>query len=274
MRSRTRLAAAGAGLAVTLTGLHPGGAGATGATSAPQRWAPAATATVHPGVPVSIGGVTCTAGFILTDGRRVFLTLTAGCAGAAPGEDVNGCPTVRESAAVDPPRTEAEIQGAKYVGHLVYNSFERMKRLGATGENRCRYNQLALIKIDRRDIKRTNPSVPSLGGPARVARSEPDAPDQLALFLTSPATAEALETSAGGWAHSMMVNAHVSASNAGAPVLTTSGAALGMVTVVPPQGTVGPTTVSNLRRELRVMRHEPGFEHVHLATGTADFAGP
>lgn len=276
MRSRTRLAALSAGLALALAGLCPGTAGATaGATaSASGRWAPAATARIHPGVPVTIGGVTCTGGFILTDGKRVYLTLTAGCAGASAGEDVNGCPTTRDSAAVDPPRTEAEITGARYKGHLAYNSFERMKRLGEKRTNRCHYNNLSLIQIDRRDIKRTNPSVPTLGGPARVAQGQPSAPDQLAVFLAAPTTAEAIETNAGGWAHTMMVNGHVTAANAGAPVLTESGAALGLVTVAPPQGTVGPTTVSNLRRELRVLHHEHGFEHVHLATGTADYAGP
>lgn len=277
MRSRTRLAALGAGLAVALTGLHPGGAGAagsTGSSSADRRWASATTAKIHPGVPVTIGGVTCAAGFILTDGKRVFLTLTAGCAGANPGEDVNGCPTVRESAAVDPQNTEADITGARHKGHLVYNSFERMKRLGEKRTNRCHYNQLALIKIDRRDVKRTNPSVPTLGGPGRVAKGDPEAPDQLSVFLTAPTTAEALQTTNGGWAHSMMVNGHVDVVNAGAPVLTASGAALGMVTVVPPQGTVGPTTVASLARELRVLHHANGFEHVHLATGTADYAGP
>ena len=280
MRSRTRLAALGAGLAVVLTGLHPGGAGAaTGAGSSSQRstadrWAPSTTAKIHPGVPVTIGGVTCTAGFILTDGKRVFLTLTAGCAGANPGEDVNGCPTTRDSAGVDPPNTEADITGARHKGHLVYNSFERMKRLGEKRQNRCHYNQLALIKIDRRDIKRTNPSVPTVGGPGRVAKGSPTAPDRLSVFLTAPTTAEALQTSNGGWAHTMMVNGHVDVPNAGSPVLTASGAALGMVTVVPSHGTAGPTTVANLGRELRALHHERGFAHVHLATGTADYAGP
>jgi hypothetical protein len=282
MRSKTRLAALGAGLAVALTGLHPCTAGAAGSTqsgstqsgSAERGWARAATAKIHPGVPVEIGGVTCTAGFILTDGKRVFLTLTAGCAGASPGENVNGCPTVRESAGVDPPNTEAKITGARHKGHLVYNSFERMKRLGEKRTNRCHYNQLALIKIDRRDVKRVNPSVPTVGGPGRVAQGDPEAPDRLSVFLTAPTTAEALQTSAGGWAHDIMVDGHLDVPNAGAPVLTGSGAALGMVTVVPSHGTVGPTTVSNLGLELRALHHAHGFEHVRLATGTADYTGP
>src|SRR5436190_11787297 len=132
MRPRTRLAALGAGFALALAGLPPALADAAGAdvaggaagASAQDRWAPAGVAKIHPGVPVEIGGVTCTAGFILTDGKRVFLTLTAGCAGASPGEDVNGCPTTRDSAGVDPPNTAADITGARYEGHLVYNSFE------------------------------------------------------------------------------------------------------------------------------------------------------
>src|SRR4051795_8453899 len=98
MRSTRRPAALLAGLALAASGLYLGSADA--AASAPAapgiHWAPAGSAKIHPGVTVTMGGVQCQTGFVLTDGKRVFLTTTGGCASIWPGEDVNGCPTSRD----------------------------------------------------------------------------------------------------------------------------------------------------------------------------------
>lgn len=268
MRTRARhmLAAAAAGASV-LVGLP-----ATTADAA-ATWASATSATVHPGVTVTIGGVKCLAGFVLRDHRRVFLTTTAGCAGVSPGEAVNGC-SQRESAGVDPVGIDATVQGAKYPATYVYNSFAYLKlHPKLQTANRCQYDSLALVQLDRRDVKRVNPSIPTAGGPETLAKSQPAAPDMLTAFLPTATTAHAIETNSGGWAHTAMVDGHVSATTAGAPVVTDSGAALGMVTVIPPQGTVGETTVSDLRHELRLLHRMSRFEHVHLVPGTEDYVG-
>ena len=270
MRSKTRPAAIAAGLLLALTGLHPGSAHAAGGV----HWAPASTASIHPGVTVTMGGVQCQTGFVLTDGKHVYLTTTGGCASVWPGDDVDGCGDSRDAAGVDPPKTEATIQGARYKGWLVYHSFARMKLDGEARDNRCHYNNMALVQVDPRDVKRTNPSIPAVGGPVRVAKSDPGTASSLTAFLPAATMAHALDTTSGGWAHTAMVDGHVAPNNAGAPVLNANGAALGMVTVVPPQGTVGETTVSDLQRELKALRQVSRFSDVHLAQGTKPYAAP
>jgi prepilin-type processing-associated H-X9-DG protein len=274
MRSKRLPATFFAGLALAATAFHPGAAGASAAGSTGGRWASPDTAAIHPGVKVTMGGVDCLAGFVLVDGKKVFLTITGGCASVWPGEDVNGCGNDRDAGGVDPPRTPATIQGAKHEGWLAYHSWSRMKLQSETRPNRCQYNNLALVRVDPRDVKRVNPSIPAVGGPERVAKAQPVAPTQLTAFIPTMANAQAIDTTANGWAHTAMVDGHVSATEAGAPVLTPSGAALGMVTVVPPQGTVGQTIVSDLRRELRALREVDRFADVHLAKATVPYKGP
>jgi prepilin-type processing-associated H-X9-DG protein len=275
MRSQTRRAALAARMLLALsvlvmTGWHAAAAEA----SSGINWGSVETAKIRPGVTVEMGGVQCQAGFVLTDGKRVFLTTTGGCASIWPGEDVNGCATSRDSAGVDPPRTEVTIQGARHLGWLAYHSFARMKLTGEKHGNRCHYNSLALIRVDPRDVKRTNPTIPVVGGPERVATAATAAPSSLVAFLPGMTNAQAIDTTNGGWAHTAMVDGHVAATNAGAPVLTPGGAALGMVTVVPPQGTVGETTVADLGRQLKQLRQVDRFSHVHLARGTKPYSGP
>ncbi|HMC69956.1 MAG TPA: hypothetical protein VKJ07_12445, partial [Mycobacteriales bacterium] len=59
----------------------------------------------------------------------------------------------------------------------------------------------------------------------------------------------------------------------GAPVLTTAGRAIGMVSVVP-QTMGGITGVHNLAKELAYLHTVPAFRYVHLANGTQRFVGP
>jgi hypothetical protein len=242
-------------------------AGSSPTTSAGViEWASAATAKIHPGVMVTIADVTCRAGYVLTDGRRVFLAMPASCTGVSGGEMSDGC-----SEAQVPNTLPAKIQGAKYDGKVAYSSFVQMQLSGATAPNKCVYNSIALVKLDRRDIKRTNPSLPIVGGPTGVSRDAPAFPDQLTVLLASPANAQATTTSNNGWAHSMIVDGHVDRLAVGSPVLTENGKALGMVTFIPPQGGPGETKVGDFYKIMRSLRNHAGFENVHLAKGTAEY---
>jgi hypothetical protein len=276
---RTRLAAVAGVVAAGIAGalLVPADAGTGSDTAARPAgstvtsgsslgWASAATARIHPGVRVTIADVTCRAGFVLTDGRRVFLAVPASCTGVSGGEMSDGC-----SEAQVPRTLAAEIQGARYDGKVAYSSFVQMQLHGVTATNKCIYNSLSLVKLDRRDIKRTNPSLPFVGGPTGVARSAPAFPAQLTVLLTSPATAQATTTANNGWSHGMVVDGQVDRLAVGSPVLTETGRALGMVTFIPPQGGPGETKVSDFYRLLRSLRNHDGFENVHLVKGTVDF---
>jgi hypothetical protein len=250
-------------MAVVATGclLSTGAQAAVSAGHPP--WASAKTAAIHPGVSVTMGGVTCRAGFIMTDGTHAFIAVPASCSGAGP-VDNSKC-----DAGQDPIGLPVTIQGAKHDGKLVYSSITTMELRGQTAVNRCAYNDLSLVRIDRRDVPRTNPSVPVLGGPTGVSTDQPTAPDQLSVYVSAPTNAQALNSSGGGWSHGMMVDAPVSTADIGAPVLTAKGQALGMVSGVP--SSEGQTLVSDLLREIRYLHTLKRFADVHLAKGTVKF---
>ncbi len=261
--------AAVAALAVAAC-LTPAATAPAAGVTQPQ-WAPAKSATIHPGVSVSMGGVTCRAGLIFTDGTHAFIAVPAACSGVGP-QDNSKCQVGQ-----DPIGTPVTIAGAKHHGKLVYSSIVEMSsRLSApypgqkVNKNRCTYNDMSLVRIDKRDVKRTNPSVPVLGGPTGVSKAQPQAPDQLSVYATMATPAEALQTGGGGWSHSMMVDGPISSTDLGSPVLTGKGKAIGMVTSVPTNS--GQTLVSDLYREVRYLHTVTKFADVHLAEGTVKFA--
>ena len=251
----------GAALAVAGCLLPISAQAATGAGHPP--WASAKSATIHPGVTVSMGGVDCRAGFVFTDGTRAYLSVPASCSGTGP-VDNSKC-----DAGQDPYGLPVTIEGAKHKGTLVYSSITTMELRSQTGTNRCTFNDLSLVRIDHRDLKRTNPSVPVIGGPTGVSKEQPEAPAQLSVYAGAPSNAQALNTSGGGWSHAIMVDGAVAGSDLGAPVLTSKGQALGMVSGVPTAN--GRTLVNDLSREIRYLHTVKKFADVHLARGTAKF---
>ena len=62
-----------------------------GPASAAPSWAPASTATIHPGVQTFTDGAQCTANFVFSDGAEVYIGYAAHCAGLGEATDTNGC---------------------------------------------------------------------------------------------------------------------------------------------------------------------------------------
>ncbi len=60
------------------------------APAAASAWAPAATATIHPGVQVFTAGAQCTSNFVYQDGSNVYLGQAAHCSGTGSNTDTNG----------------------------------------------------------------------------------------------------------------------------------------------------------------------------------------
>jgi len=262
---------AAASVALALGSVAGGGSAALAAparAAASPHWAPAATARIHPGSSVVIAGTSCVAGFVLRSGHRVFLSVPASCTGVSSGKPTDGC-----SEAQVPGGTPVTIQGARHPGTIVYSSFTQMQLHSETRRNRCQNNSLSLIQLDRRDVRRTNPSVPLLGGPVGVATSAPPQGAQLYAYIKSSTTAVATKSKAGGWAQEMVPAASAGTTDLGSPVLTSNGKALGMVTIVQ-QTNAGPSVVSRLDHELRYLRRIRGFHHVHLVSGTASYKPP
>jgi len=229
------------------------------------NWASAGKATIRPGVTVTMAGVTCAAGFLFTDGTHVYVSIPTSCAGVSDGQPTDGC-----TAAQVPYGTTAKITGARYKGHFVYSSDTEMQLRGTKSEVRCNNNSLALIRLDRRDIKRANPSALGTGGPTGVATTAPAQGASLTVALDGVGTAATAFQNPNPWAHQIMVSAPVDKTTLGSPVMTATGKAVGLLTLVQ-QIETGPSTVSDLYREIKFLNTVHGFGDVHLAKGTAKF---
>ena len=140
---------------------------AAGTASAAPTWAPASTATVHPGVLTDTGGAQCTANFIYTDAvERLH----------RPGRALLG-----HRRADRHRRLHRRDAARRHAGHRrrarpspARSSTTRGPTMQATGEtdaDTCAYNDIALIKLDPADCGNVNPSVPYCGRPDRPRRT-------------------------------------------------------------------------------------------------------
>src|SRR3954449_13432946 len=123
-------------LAVALLALSATASGAL-------AWAPADSATVHPGVQTFTNGAQCTANFAYSDGTNTYIGQAAHCSGTGSSTETNGC-----SSASLPLGTPVEVTGASKPGTLVYNSWLAMQAKGETDADTCAGNDLALVKLD------------------------------------------------------------------------------------------------------------------------------
>ena len=153
-------------------------------------WAPAATATIHPGVQAYTEGAQCTANFVFTDGAgNTYVGYAAHCAGTGEATDTNGC-----DAASLPLGTKVDFaEGGSLVsegtrvggGTLAYSSWLTMQANGESDENTCAYNDLALVKVDAADVSKVNPSIPFWGGPVGINSAGTAAGDTVYSFGNS-----------------------------------------------------------------------------------------
>src|SRR6201981_3649844 len=132
--SRTRIALLSALTALVALALLP--------ASSPA-WAPAKSATIHPGVQVFTAGAQCTSNFVFQEGSSVYLGQAAHCSGTGGQTETDGC-----SSGSLPLGTPVEVTGASKPGTLVYNSWLTMQANGEADPSTCAYNDLALIRID------------------------------------------------------------------------------------------------------------------------------
>ncbi len=152
------------------------------APSAAAAWAPAGSATVHPGVQTYTEGGQCTSNFVFEDGNDVYLGQAAHCSGTGGQTETDGC-----SSGSLPLGTKVEVKGASQPATMVYNSWLAMQAKGETDADACAYNDFALLRLDPADVGRVNPSVPGFGGPTGVgaAGTESFKPNLVGAILGS-----------------------------------------------------------------------------------------
>jgi hypothetical protein len=244
--------------------------------SAAPAFAPAATATVKPGVQTYTEGAQCTANFVFTDGTRVFIGQAAHCSGTGAATDTNGC-----DAGTLPLGTPVEVTGASKPGTLVYSSWIAMQDANETDSETCEYNDFALIELDPADVSRTNPSVPFFGGPTALGAGTSFGDDvysygnsslRFGISQTSPKRGTSLGDSPEGWSTTVYTVTPGIPGDSGSGFLDSTGRAFGTLSTVALAPFAGSNGVSNLAKELAYAQSH-GFAGVTLVPGDVPFNG-
>ena len=242
-------------------------------------WAPAASATIHPGVQVHTDGAQCTANFVFWDAANVYLGQAAHCSGTGSSTDTDGC-----TSASLPVGTPVDITGASRPGTLVYNSWLTMQALGESDADTCAFNDLALVRIDPADVGERQPVDPVLG---RADRRRPEtarvAGDKVLSFGNSelrggvtalePEGGASLGDDGGGWSHTVYTVTPGIPGDSGSAFLDRTGQALGVLSTVAIAPLAGSNGVGDLAHELAYLAAHTSFA-VTLANGTEPFRGP
>ena len=249
-------------------------AAAAALPSTAGAWAPAATATVHPGVQTVTAGGQCTANFIYTAGGNTYIGQAAHCSSTGAATDTDGC-----LAASLPLGTPVEVTGASRPGTLAYNSWLTMQANGESNADTCAYNDLALVKIDPADVGKVNPSVPGFGGPTGVGGASATGDDvysygnsslRFGITQLSPKKGIVVSTDGNGWSRTVYTVTPGIPGDSGSGFLNASGQAIGVLSTVALAPLAASNGVGDLGRELAYARAH-GLADLQVANGTEPF---
>lgn len=286
MRLRARTILSVVTGAVTAVAISTAGVSPSAAAAAPT-WAPASSATLHPGVMAYTAGAQCTVNFVYTDGAgNVYLGYAAHCAGTGTNTDTNGCTTGSLPLGT---RVTFSNDGSLVsngttlgTGTLAYSSWLAMKKAGETDANTCAYNDLALVKVDPQYVADVNPTVPFYGGPTALGTGT-TAGDKVYSYgnsslragagSLSPKIGVSLGDSAGGWTTDVYTATPGIPGDSGSGFMDAHGNAFGVLSTVAIAPLAGSNGVGNLRKEL-AYANAHGMSGVAVAPGTSPFAPP
>lgn len=255
-----------ASLALAAALLVPGAASA---------WAPASTASIHPGVQVFTAGAQCTSNFVFQEGSTVFLGQAAHCSGTGGQTETDGC-----TSGSLPLGTLIQVTGASKPGTLVYNSWLAMQASGETDANTCAYNDLALIKLDPADVGKVNPSIPGFGGPSGVGSagdlgstvySYGNSELRGGITKLSPKQGLLIQNEGGGWSHNVVTLSPGIPGDSGSGFLNESGQAIGILSTLQLAPLPATNGVGDLGKELAYARSHSAFTGLALVPGTVAF---
>ena len=243
-----------------------------GASNASAQWAPADSATVHPGVMTFTDGAQCTSNFVFTDSSGgVYIGQAAHCSGTGGQTDTDGCLTQSL-----PNGTPVEVTGASQPGTLVYNSWTAMQQAGETDADTCAYNDFALIKLNAADSRQGQPVGADARRPDRARADDRGARHGLLLrqLLAAPghhaALAEARQEprrSGGGWTHLVYTITPGIPGDSGSGFMDAQGRAFGVLStlqlapIVASNGRLRPAQGAGLRTRPRRPGRDAGQGH-------------
>ncbi len=245
------------------------------APSAASAWAPASSATIHPGVQVFTAGAQCTSNFVYQDGSDVYLGQAAHCSGTGSSTDTDGC-----SSASLPIGTPVDISGASRPGTLAYNSWLTMQARHEADADTCAYNDLALIKIDPADVSSVNPSVPvfggptglgSWGGPGSTVYTYGNSELRGGVSALSAKQGVVVDSTASGWSHDVYTVTPGIPGDSGSGFLDANGGAIGILSTVEIAPLAGANGVGDLPSEIGYARAN-GVPGLQLVAGTQPYS--
>jgi hypothetical protein len=239
-------------------------------------WAPAGSATVHPGIQTFTDGAQCTANFVYTDGANTYLGQAAHCSGTGGNTATNGC-----SSPSLPNGTQVDI-GTGHPATMVYNSWNAMQAQGETDANTCQYNDIALLQLSAADVANTNPSIPFWGGPTGVNTAGTALGDTVLSYgnselrggvtTLSPKQGKSVGDGAGGWTHTVYTVTPGIPGDSGSAFMDASGRALGILSTVAIAPLPASNGVGDVNKELAWM-HSHGGPNATVVNGTEAFTG-
>jgi hypothetical protein len=270
MSARAKLAGVVATVAASLALAAP-------AIAAPT-WAPAATASIHPGVMTYTDGAQCTANFVYYDATDIYIGQAAHCSGTGAATETNGC----DSGSL-PIGTPVEVDGASKPGTMVYNSWLAMQAKGESDPDTCQYNDLALVRLDPADHGKVNPSIPFWGGPTGLDTDGTAQGEKVLSYgnsslrggvtQLSPKEGYSLGSDSGGWNHQLYTVTPGIPGDSGSAFIDKTGKAFGVLSTVAIAPLPASNGVGDLSHELTWMKANTSFTGVTLATGTEPFRG-
>jgi hypothetical protein len=174
----------------------------------------------------------CTAAFVFRNAEATFLSYAAHCAVPVQDRHHTGC-----EYQTLPLGARVEIRGedgSRAYGSLAYSSWRTMQAIGDTQDERCRFNDLALVEIDPVDVSSLDPTVPVVGGPTGLASSTPGTLEQVVSYqphVSYPALKQGvtLGVRGGGWTHRIDVSPPANLGDSGSGLLDAHGAAFGIL---------------------------------------------
>jgi hypothetical protein len=240
-----------------------------------SAWAPAKTATIHPGVQVFTEGAQCTSNFVFQEGSSVFLGQAAHCSGTGGQTETDGC-----SSGSLPLGTPVEVAGASKPGTLAYSSWLTMQAKGETDPDTCAFNDFALIRLDPADVGSVNPSVPGFGGPTGIGGvgglgstvySYGNSSLRAGITKLSPKQGVVVQSEGSGWSHIVVTLTPGIPGDSGSGFLNGSGQAIGVLSTLQIAPLTGTNGVGDLGKELAYLRANTGFGAMQLIPGTEPF---
>jgi hypothetical protein len=245
------------------------------APSAASAWAPASTATIHPGVQTVTAGGQCTSNFVFQDASNVYIGQAAHCSSTGAQTDTDGC-----SSGSLPVGTSVEIDGASRPGTMVYNSWLTMQARGETNPDTCAYNDLALVRVDPADVANVNPSVPGFGGPTGVGTvgdlgstvyTYGNSSLRLGITKLSPKQGTVIQNEGNGWSHNVATVTPGIPGDSGSGFMNATGGAIGVLSTLQIAPLAGSNGVGDIGKEIAYMQANSSLSGASLVPGTEPF---